>query len=100
MTGMRTDSEARRAIAPGDFVVSRCGRDGGRLFIVTGLCGSEYALIADGKFRKVEKPKKKKLKHVSPAGGNCPGYATLTNRMAAEEIKRFLAPGGGCIINI
>lgn len=100
MTEMQADSETRRTLAPGDFAVSKRGRDRGRMFIVTGICGPNFVLIADGRLRKIEKPKKKKLKHVSYAGDRCPGYETLTNRGTAAAIKRFCTSGGGCITNI
>lgn len=47
----------------GSVVQSLAGRDGGRLFIVLEI-RENYALIADGKFRRLEKPKLKKLKHL------------------------------------
>ena len=78
----------------GDFVVSLAGRDRGRTFIVTEVCGDGYVMIVDGKLRKVDKPKRKKLKHVSYAGGRCSeNVETLTNRKAAAEIRRFCELG-------
>ncbi|NMA06645.1 MAG: RNA-binding protein, partial [Ruminococcaceae bacterium] len=47
----------------GRAVISKKGRDKGRVFIVTGY-SDDYVLIADGKLRKVEKPKKKNKKHL------------------------------------
>lgn len=47
----------------GQLVFSKSGRDKGKLFIVVDIEG-EYLYLADGKLRKVEKPKKKKNKHV------------------------------------
>ena len=50
-------------IAKADIVISTAGRDrGGWFFVVSTENG--YALIADGKSRKIEVPKRKKLKHV------------------------------------
>lgn len=49
-------------------VVSLKGHDKGRLFAVIGFAGEGYALIADGKVRRLEKPKKKKLKHLRAIG--------------------------------
>ena len=50
-------------IAKADIVISTAGRDrGGWFFVVSAENG--YALIADGKSRKIEVPKRKKLKHV------------------------------------
>ena len=47
----------------GSIVRSKAGRDKGMLFVAVGLEGG-YAYVSDGKLRKVEKPKKKKLKHL------------------------------------
>ncbi len=47
----------------GQLVFSKSGRDKGRLFIIMDIQG-EYLYLADGKLRKVETPKKKKMKHV------------------------------------
>ena len=47
-----------------DVVRSIRGRDAGACFIVTATDG-EYAFLADGRGRRLEKPKKKKLKHIS-----------------------------------
>ena len=50
-------------ISISDIIVSAAGRDQGKLFYVIGTEGV-YALIANGKDRKLEHPKRKKLKHV------------------------------------
>jgi ribosomal protein L14E/L6E/L27E len=49
----------------GQIVKSIQGRDKGRNFVVIGEFDHEHILIADGKLRKVSKPKKKKLKHIA-----------------------------------
>ncbi|CCJ33288.1 MULTISPECIES: KOW domain-containing RNA-binding protein [Caloramator] len=51
-------------IALGQIVHSRAGRDKGRYFIVVGIVDENYVLIADGDLRKIERPKKKKIKHL------------------------------------
>ncbi|NLY61799.1 MAG: RNA-binding protein [Clostridiales bacterium] len=48
----------------GRVVLARAGRDKGKIFVVVGQLDHEYVLIANGTNRSVEKPKKKKLKHV------------------------------------
>ncbi len=48
----------------GRVAVATAGRDKGRRFAVIGCEGTEYVLLADGKGRKAERPKRKKLKHV------------------------------------
>jgi ribosomal protein L14E/L6E/L27E len=48
----------------GRLVVSKCGRDKGRAFLVVGAHGEDSLLISDGRLRKIGKPKKKKMKHL------------------------------------
>ena len=45
-----------------DVVIPTAGREAGRLYYVVGLDG-EYLLLANGKDRSLEKPKRKKRKH-------------------------------------
>jgi large subunit ribosomal protein L14e len=47
----------------GQVVFSKSGRDKGRAFIVIKI-ENEYLYIVDGDLRKLNKPKKKKYKHV------------------------------------
>ena len=51
----------------GSVVRSLAGRDKGNCFIVL-MSEGDCALLADGKLRKVQKPKKKKLKHLQKSG--------------------------------
>jgi len=46
-----------------DVVISLNGRDEGKRFLVIGT-ENEYSLLADGKSRRIEKPKRKKNKHI------------------------------------
>ena len=50
-------------IAQSNIICSDAGRDKGKLFVVLAVEG-EYLLLADGKGRKVEGPKRKKRRHV------------------------------------
>ncbi len=50
-------------IEKSNIVRSSAGRDKGKLFVVLAVEG-EYLLLADGKSRKVESPKRKKRRHV------------------------------------
>lgn len=50
-------------IAKSNIVRSVAGRDRGKLFYVLRVDG-EYLLLADGKTRKAESPKRKKRRHV------------------------------------
>ncbi len=49
----------------GLLAYSKCGRDRKRLFCVVDVLGEDFVLVADGKLRKTESPKKKRLKHLS-----------------------------------
>ncbi|MCH5209006.1 MAG: hypothetical protein J1F04_08980 [Oscillospiraceae bacterium] len=52
-------------IKAGSVVLSLAGHDKGRAMVVTQIDG-EVVFVADGKERKLEKPKKKNKKHVRP----------------------------------
>ena len=52
----------------GDKVCSTAGRDAKKCFFVVEILDEQYVLISDGKTHKVEKPKKKKIKHLSFEG--------------------------------
>lgn len=55
-------------ITLGEIVCSKAGRDTGRYFVVVKQVDDIYLLISDGDLRKIEKPKKKKLKHLDFTG--------------------------------
>lgn len=48
----------------GEVVRSRAGRDSGKEFVVVKIVDALYVLISDGTLRRIEKPKKKKIKHL------------------------------------
>lgn len=43
---------------------SKQGRDKGRYFIIREAADGDYVYLVDGAFRKMDRPKKKKLKHL------------------------------------
>lgn len=47
-------------ISIGQAVVSKAGRDRGRLFLVVEILDDVYVNVADGDLRPIERPKKKK----------------------------------------
>lgn len=51
------------SIVKGSIVKAKAGRDKDGFFVVLGLDG-QFAFIADGKRRRLEHPKNKKLKHL------------------------------------
>ena len=50
------------------MVKSVAGRDGGSYAFVVGEPEPGYVLIADGRIRKVENPKRKNVRHVADTG--------------------------------
>jgi ribosomal protein L14E/L6E/L27E len=48
----------------GQIVISAAGRDKGYKFVVLCIIDDKYVYISDGDIRKLENPKKKKLKHL------------------------------------
>lgn len=50
-------------ITPGQVVYSKCGRDKGCAFIVISE-DEGYVYLADGDKRRLNKPKRKKIKHI------------------------------------
>ena len=61
-----------------DIVISTAGRDQGKLFYVIGTEGV-YVLLANGKDRKLERPKRKKTKHVR--------FVTRRESHVAEKLR-------------
>ena len=75
---MTTGERERMEIAKSNIVRSNAGRDKGKLFAVLAVEG-EYLLLADGKSRKVESPKRKKRRHVL--------FVSAEETRLAEKIK-------------
>jgi len=48
----------------GQVVRSKAGRDKGKVFVVIGVVDDVYVLIADGDYRRLDNPKKKKIRHL------------------------------------
>lgn len=77
----------------GSVVRSLAGHDKSDCFIVLSLEGG-YAYVADGKLRKAEAPKKKKLKHLQKSGKIAIDLkARLENKELVEnwELRKALA---------
>ena len=76
-----------------DIVISLNGRDCGKRFIVVEVDG-DYSLIADGKARRYEKPKRKKNKHLKledKADDFITDKLLEGEKVTNNEIRRFLA---------
>ena len=48
----------------GRIVYSKAGRDKDKYFIIVGTLNETFVYISDGELRKLERPKKKKIKHL------------------------------------
>ena len=55
-------------IETGSIVISMAGRDEGRRFLVMKELDQDFVLITNGELRGVERPKKKRRKHLKPTG--------------------------------
>lgn len=93
-----TKTVARQALfQPGQVVISKAGRDKGRLYVVLRVEDDRYIQVADGTVRTARKPKRKNVRHVQPHG---PASPEITQRLAEgrpvedELIRRALAPMG------
>ena len=73
-------------IQKGSIVRAKAGRDKGGFFVVLSVSNG-YALIADGKRRRLEQPKKKNLLHLAATNTVYEG-SIQTN----PQIKRILSP--------
>ena len=76
-----------------DIVLSLSGRDKGKYFFVVETAG-DYALIADGKCRKLERPKRKKQKHLqlaARADSRVAGKLRSGDKVLNSELRRELA---------
>ena len=56
--------DSTKEIAVGQVVMSKAGRDKGRIFLVHEIIDREYVFIIDGDLRKLDNPKRKKIKHL------------------------------------
>ena len=84
-------------VARSDIVKSIAGRDKGKFFFVMDTEG-EYLLLADGKIRRLESPKRKKRRHVVPAArSDCRTADKIRSgeKVTNSELRRALAQFGG-----
>ena len=80
-------------LSKSDIVISLSGRDKGKYFFVVETAG-EFVLIADGRCRKLERPKKKKRKHVELVARQASQVAAKIcsgDKVLNSELRRELA---------
>ena len=52
----------------GKVVKSLKGHDTGRVYLVVAVLNEDFVLLADGKYRKLDYPKQKRIKHLELLG--------------------------------
>ena len=75
----------------GMIVLSRAGRDRGRAFVVVDVLDSEYVLMADGRLRTLDRPKKKKRKHLLKGSDT---QMEFGSHPLDADVRRFLLSQG------
>lgn len=81
----------REPLMIGEIVRSRAGRDSGRAFVVWKVLDEEYVLLVDGCLRTLERPKKKKRKHLLKASET---RMELQEHLLNADIRKFLTAQG------
>lgn len=82
------------AYTKGEIVLSLKGHDAGGLFCVVDTTGDGFALIADGKGRKLAAPKRKRERHLSGVGTSAhPAIVRLQRGESVSDraLRRALA---------
>ena len=82
-------------IAASNIVRSAAGRDRGKLFAVLAVEG-EYLLLADGKTRKVESPKRKKRRHVLLVAADETGFLRRSEAKSPSLTGSFAKTLAAC----
>ena len=80
----------------GDIVLALAGRDSERLFLVVGILDENYVYIANGKSRKADFPKKKKIRHIElvrKAGNGFIEILNLENGRFTNSVLRKIISG-------
>lgn len=80
----------------GRVAESRAGRDKGRAFLVVGELDAEHLLLADGCLRRLDRPKKKKRKHIRLQ----PAVAPTIQTKLMEGKQVFDAEIRNCLLNL
>lgn len=86
----------RLTMIPGRVVLSTQGRDEGRYFIVLEVIDKNFVLMADGLTRKIDHPKKKKIKHLRPKPivVNVDGSTLPNKHLQDSDLRRALQENG------
>ncbi|HYF84667.1 MAG TPA: RNA-binding protein [Clostridia bacterium] len=80
-------------ISIGQIVISTAGRDKDDKFVVLCIIDDQYVYISDGDIRKLEKPKKKKIKHLkilNYVAEDVKGKLESKEKLNNSEIRKLL----------
>jgi ribosomal protein L14E/L6E/L27E len=75
-------------------VISRAGRDTGKKFVVIRMIDNFFVEVSDGDLRRIEKPKKKKIKHLNSTNDRVESLEEKLKsgvRITNAEIRKALA---------
>ncbi|MBQ3331341.1 MAG: KOW domain-containing RNA-binding protein [Ruminococcus sp.] len=78
-------------IIKGSVVIAKAGRDKGKAFAVIDVLDDRTVLIADGKSRPVERPKRKNVIHLQATRATVDRVAT--NRQLRSILKAYQTGG-------
>lgn len=86
--------ETTTDVSLGQVVKSKAGRDKDRLFVVVSIVNESYVMVVDGKYRKLENPKKKKIKHLRLYNSIIDNLSEIkaNNEVNDAYIRKALAP--------
>lgn len=80
----------------GRAVQSRQGRDAGRCFVILQVVDEQFVMMADGLTRKLNHPKKKKVKHLHPKPYLMESVAEgiASRQLLDSDLRKFLKANG------
>ena len=80
----------------GRAVQSLQGRDAGRCFVILQVVDDQFVLMADGLTRKLDHPKKKKIKHLHPKPVRMEGVedGLKSHQLLDSDLRKFLRANG------
>ena len=86
----------RLPMETGRAVQSLQGRDAGRCFVILQVVDDQFVLMADGLTRKLDHPKKKKIKHLHPKPVCMEGVedGLKSHQLLDSDLRKFLRLNG------
>ena len=80
----------------GRAVQSLQGRDAGRCFVILQVVDDQFVLMADGLTRKLDHPKKKKIKHLHPKPVRMEGVedGLKSHQLLDSDLRKFMRLNG------